>query len=68
MSQDSPLLDKREAAKYLRVSLTFFQVNVRPFVTFVDLRKPMGKRPVPRWRREDLDTYINTHTVKRGAA
>lgn len=64
-SFDRALLTKREAAEYLRVSVTFFLDHVRPYVPMVDLRRPLSKKPVPRWTRADLDSYIAAHRIER---
>jgi excisionase family DNA binding protein len=53
----SALLTRREAARYLSVSLRYFQRNIRPVVTRVQIGA------LVRYEREALDQWIAEHRV-----
>jgi hypothetical protein len=52
------LLDRANAARYLGCSLSHFQEEVRRFLPTVDIASPSARKPMPRWRRADLDAFI----------
>lgn len=62
------LLNARQAAKFLGVSKTYFERDIRPFISFSDLRKPGSKKPMPRWSRTDLATFIESRRKERKAS
>lgn len=70
MSQtlDSALLTAKQSAVYLGVSKTYFEAVIRPMLSFSDLRKPGGKKPMPRWARTDLDAFIKSRRKERKAS
>ncbi len=72
MSNPTPtlpaLFDVRESARYLGVSVSFFQDSIRPYVTAVDLRAPGSKKPLPRWERSELDAFVVSRRPSRKSA
>jgi len=57
----SSLMTREEAARYLHVSLRYFQANIRPVVTRVEVQ---GKvRSLVRYEREALDQWVAEHRV-----
>ncbi len=62
------LLTAKQAAAYLGASQRYFETNIRPLLSFTDLRKPGARRPMPRWAPDDLDAYIRSRRVVRGEA
>lgn len=58
---DRCLMTREEAARYLRVSLRYFQANIRPVVTRVEVQ---GKvRSLVRYEQEALDQWVAEHRV-----
>jgi hypothetical protein len=55
----------REAAAYIGYSVR--EMPALP-VPRCDIRKPGGKRPVWRWRVQDLDTFLESRLVQPGHA
>lgn len=52
------LFEIGEAAKYLRVSRSYFDEHIRPLLPAVDLRAPGAKVPLIRYAKTDLDAFI----------
>lgn len=62
------LLTAAQAALYLGVSKTYFETEIRPHISFVDMKAPSAKKPMPRWARADLDAFIATrHRTRRAS-
>lgn len=61
---DSLLLTAKEAAALLKVSRTYFEQHIRPYVASVDLRSPGAKKPMPRWSRAALEAFTTTREKK----
>jgi len=55
----------RDAAAYVSYSIREFPYLPIPWV---DMRKPGGKRPVKRWRKVDLDTFMESRLILPGHA
>lgn len=51
-------LTRASAATYLDMSVDTFDTVVRPCVPFIDLAGPDSLRPVLRWLKADVDTYL----------
>lgn len=62
------MLNATQAAKYLGVSKTYFERDIRPYLSFSDLRKPGSKKPMPRWSVTDLTTFIESRRKERKAS
>lgn len=61
-------LNVAQAARYLGVSKTFFEEQVRPYIAHADLRAPGSKKPMPRWLPADLDEWVASRRRKPTAA
>jgi len=71
MSSTPPLTASIEvAALRLRDAAKYVSYSVREFpylpIPRCDTRKAGGKRPVWRWRRSDLDAFLESRTVQPG--
>lgn len=67
-SLEPSLLTASQAAAYLGVSKSYFEETIRPHLSFVDMRAPTAKKPMPRWTRSDLDAFIATRRKERKAS
>lgn len=65
---DPELLNAKQAAKYLGVSKTYFERDIRPYIASVDLKRPDAKKPMPRWSRTDLDAFVAARRRERKAS
>jgi hypothetical protein len=54
------LMTAKQSAVYLGVSKAYFEASIRPYIQCVDLRKPGGKKPMPRFERVELDRHIES--------
>lgn len=59
---DDTLLNKREAAAYLKVSIRWLETN--PDIPKVNLARLASKRAIIRYRKSDLDSYIAGRVVE----
>lgn len=62
------LLSANDAATYLGVSRRYFEEQVRPFVSVVDMKAPTSTQPMPRYAREDLDAFWRARRKDRKAS
>lgn len=62
------LFNVRQAAIYMGCSRAFFEENIRPYIPTVDLRRPGGEKPMPRWQRSELDRFIESRRPKAVAS
>lgn len=61
------LLSSDEAAAYLGVSRSFFDAHIAPVLPVVDLAPEHARQGMPRWWIADLDAYIRSRRIVRGA-
>lgn len=59
---DDALLNKQEAAEYLKVSIRWLETN--PDIPKVNLARPGSRRAIIRYRKSDLDSYIASRVVE----
>lgn len=67
MNEHSHLLSRNSAAAFLDMSVDRFDDLVRPYVPVVEISTPETKRPMVRFRREDLIAFA-AGRVKGAAA
>lgn len=67
-TMETSLLSAKQAAIYLGVSKTYFEAKIRPYVSFSDMRAPGSKKPMPRWSKVDLDSFVAKRRVERKSA
>lgn len=66
--QDVSYLNAAHAARFLGVSKSYFEDHIRPFVSYVDMRAPGSKKPMPRYARVDLEAFAEKRRVTRKSA
>lgn len=52
------LYEIADAARYLRVSVSHFNENLRKYIPMVDMAAPGSTVPVVRFAKSDLDAFI----------
>lgn len=67
MSDTSLLLSRASAAAFLDMSVDRFDDLVRPYIPVVEISTPETKRPMVRFRRDDLVAFA-AGRVKGAAA
>lgn len=60
--------DARDAARYLGVSLSFFEDHIRPALSVHDFRAPGSKKPMPKYARVDLDAWAQSRKREKLSA
>lgn len=65
---DKVLLNSAECAKYLGVSRSYFDDEIRVLIPVVDMRSPRRKQPMWRWAKADLDAFIESRRRAKSAA
>ena len=60
---EQELYGQRDTARILGVEYRW--LDAAP-ISWVDIRKPGAKLPVKRWRRVDIDAFIEARTVLPG--
>jgi len=53
-----------DACSFFRVERTFFDAELRPRLPEIDLARPGAKKPMPRFRREDLEALAQSFPVR----
>lgn len=59
---NATLASPKNAAKYLGVSYSHFEEHIRPHLPVVDMKPPMSRRAMPRFRLVDLDAWVKSRT------
>lgn len=55
-------LDAREAAQYLGVGRSHFYAHIRKHLPAVDLKPPTSRRPMWRYKTDDLEQFLQQRT------
>lgn len=59
MSDHPEALSRESAAKFLDCSLSTFDDEFRPYLPVVEIVTPGRKRPLLRWMKRDLLTFLD---------